>query len=271
MSPTPLCLSPAPPSELLSHVLKYHTYPSTLIICSSQSDFIASVVEDIRPRPAPRAEAPPSSPQEVGDGGNAEQPPPPPPPPSPSPRVRALGDEQAKHALLSSPLYQVATAKHIRVVYAPTVTHLRAYLSVFTPADSRVPAPPAVPHSSGSDASSTTRPSLLLYGFLELHRDTSEWSAQGLSNTAAALVELAHRLSWQAILVEPRWGGGGSGGSDARLRDLLKETAPILSGGARRTVGPGGSEEGAWAGRTVEVGRVLSRWFAFQRGLWDTD
>jgi hypothetical protein len=166
-----------------------------------------------------------------------------------------------KHALLSSPLYQIATSRHIRVVYVPTVTHLRAYLSVFSPDDSRVPVPP----SNFAATMRHSKPHILLYGFLELHRHTSEWSAQGLGNTTSALVELAHHLSWQALVIEPR--------RDTRatpLEGVLRETVPIVSGlnGGARWLGPD-SEDGVWSGRTVEVGRVLGRWFRFQRALWD--
>ncbi|KAI0541134.1 hypothetical protein GGR58DRAFT_57113 [Xylaria digitata] len=235
-------LSPALPSELLSYILTQHVYPTTLIICSSQTDFLVSVSEDIRI-------------QSLKKTSNTDQ-----------PELHEEGllynqdptteGTEVKHALLSSPLYQVATSRHIRVVYVPTVTHLRAYLSVFSPDESRVPVPPAFKLTGHSE------PHIILYGFLKLHRDTSEWSAQGLSNTISIMVELAHRLSWKALLIEPR-----SGSRDTALEELLQETVPILNGGARR-LGPD-SEEGAWTGRTVEVGRILGRWSHFQRIQWD--
>jgi hypothetical protein len=239
----PLFLSPALPSELLSYILNHHAYPTTLVICSSRADFFAALVQDIRRQSS--GTAPDTDPQD----GEQSHPVP----------VPAEEGKEVKHALLSSPLYQVATSRHIRIVYVPTVTHLRAYLSVFSPEESRVPAPPAT-----CIVTSQIRPHILLYGFLELHRDTSEWSAQGLSNTTSTLVELAHRLSWQALVVEPKSGPRGT-----PLERVLRDTVPILSGGARR-LGPD-SEDGAWTGRTVEVGRVLGRWFRFQRAQWDID
>lgn len=42
------------------------------------------------------------------------------------------------------------------------------------------------------------------------------------------------------------------------------ERMPMLNGSVRRA-----GEDGGWSGRTVEVGRVLSRWFRFQKGEWD--
>ncbi|KAI3331368.1 hypothetical protein F4824DRAFT_504128 [Ustulina deusta] len=239
----PIFLSPALPSELLSYILNRHVYPTTLVICSSQADFLTSVFEDIQIQ---SRKTPPNPIGQQGlHGGEPLR-----------HQDPVEEDAEVKHALLSSPLYQVATSRHIRVIYVPTVTHLRAYLSVFSPDESRVPAPPALTLTRDGE------PHVILYGFLKLHRDTSEWSAQGLSNTTSALVELAHRLSWKALLIEPA-----SDPHDTALEELLQEAVPILNGGARR-LGLN-SEEGAWTGRTVEVGRVLGRWCRFQRAQWN--
>ncbi|KAI1804173.1 hypothetical protein F4811DRAFT_301608 [Daldinia bambusicola] len=259
MSSAPfLLLSPALPSELLSYILNHHVYPTTLIICSSRTDFLASLADDILRESVGRDEVA-SAKHSVG----SSPPPPPPPPPDAPPEAhdnikqeRDRRHEPHHHKLLSSPLYQVATSRHIRVVYVPTVTHLRAYLTIFSPDDSRVPAPPAGFHSPGKCA-----PCIILYGFLEMHHDTSEWSAQGLGDSASALVELGHRLSWQTIVIEPRKHGVAS-----PFEDLLRENIPFLSGGGRR-LGP--DVEAGWTGRTVEVGRVMKRWFRFQLGGWD--
>ncbi|KAI1809803.1 hypothetical protein GGS20DRAFT_590230 [Poronia punctata] len=226
----PIFLSPALPSELLTYVLNYHAYPTTLIICSSRTEFLNSLVQEVR----------------ASEGTGQED----------------SSRENDPHALLlSSPLHQVATSRHIRLVYVPTVTHLRAYLSVFSPNDSRVAAPPT---DSSAAVTRHGEAHVILYGLLALHRDTSEWSAQGLGNTTSAIVDLATRLSWPALAIEPRVRCHPSTPSDG----VLREPVPILSGGARR-LGLD-SEEGAWTGRTVEVGRVLGRWFRFERGQWDT-
>ncbi|KAI0401263.1 hypothetical protein F4802DRAFT_437785 [Xylaria palmicola] len=237
---TPTFLSPALPSELLSYILDHHVYPTTLIICSSRAEFLASLVQDVRDHQHIITADPDR--REPYEGESPHQDP-------------ATANTGVKHALLSSPLYQVAASRHIRVIYAPAVTHLRAHLSVFSPGESRIPAPPrAAVTARGS-------PCIILYGFLKQHRDTSEWSAQGLGNTASILVDVAHRLSWRALLIEPRDGLSGTA-----LGDLLQETVPVLNGGARR-LGP--DSEGAWTGRTVEIGRILGRWFQFQTAQWD--
>lgn len=259
----PVLLSPALPSELLSYILDCHVYPTTLIICSSRAEFLDSLVEDIL-----RNQTQPNQ-NEIHDREHHETLSPPPPPQGEERRLHQdLGD--VTHVLLSSPLYQVATSRHIRVIYVSTVTHLRAYLSVFTPDDSKIASPPPNFTTMWNDNKNSHRkaPHIVLYGFLALHRDTSEWSAQGLSNTASAIVDLAHRLSWQAVVIEPRSRPSSSSlGQGGAI--LLREPVPILSGGARR-LGPHSEEGGAWTGRIVEIGRVLGRWFRFERARWDT-
>lgn len=222
---TPLVLSPASPAELLHHIVSHQTYPTTLLICLPRTDFHEALEHDVRDR----SEAV-EGPQQASD--------------------KAL-------SLLSAPLYQRAVARHIRVLFIPTVTHLRAYLAVFSPEDSKAPAPPGFEPAMEAPAVNRQAPLLLVYGFLELHRDSSEWSAQGISNTAAALVESAQRNRFRAAIVEPRGSGG-----HASFEALLGDAAPVLSGSIRR-------EEGGWTGRTVEMRRILGRWFRFQTGQWD--
>lgn len=94
---------------------------------------------------------------------------------------------------------------------------------------------------------------LIIYGLLELHRDSVEWSAQGIGTTATYLIEAAARNSFRAAVVEPR----GAMGFEA-LDEFLEEKLPVLSGTAIKS-------DGTWSGRTVAVKRVLARWFEFER------
>jgi hypothetical protein len=58
------------------------------------------------------------------------------------------------------------------------------------------------------------------------------------------------------------------------MQALLAERVPVLSGSARRTTGldlhQHGGEGSGWAGRTVDVERVLGRWFRFRAGEWES-
>ncbi|CRK16077.1 hypothetical protein BN1723_002252, partial [Verticillium longisporum] len=154
---TPVVQSPASPADLLHYIVSYQTYPTTLLICASRADFLASLQQDIHAQlTTPALDTEPA---------------------------RTLQPTSAP-PLLQAPLYQVAVAKHIRIAFLPTVTHLRAYLAAFSPHDpAKVAAPPT---ADGPPTAPGRRPPLLLvYGLLALHRETSEWSAQGIGSTAA--------------------------------------------------------------------------------------
>jgi hypothetical protein len=108
-----------------------------------------------------------------------------------------------------------------------------------------------------------------VYGFLDMHRDTSEWSAQGLGTTAAGLVEAAKRSGFQAVIVDQPTIGVADVEMDSgqELEVMLAEEVPLLSGSVRRMAPD--TDEGGWTGRTVEVRRVLGRWFHFEGREWN--
>lgn len=237
MSPLPLILSPALPSELLTYIVQYESHPTTLLICCPRAEFILSLVADVQE----------STSDQSDPNGHASR---------------------AASTLLSSPLYQVAIARHIRMVFIPTVSHLRAYLSVFSPADSKIPPPPNKVSDSGQ-----RRPLLLVYGFLGLHRDTSEWSAQGISATAAGLVEAARRVDFGAVVADAPIVSAKDedeiAGEDAGSvveRAVLEEEVPLLSASVARAGGD--FDDAAWTGRKVSIDRVLGRWFRYKEGDW---
>lgn len=95
----------------------------------------------------------------------------------------------------------------------------------------------------------------MVYGLLGLHRQTSEWSAQGLGNSAAALVEA--RWGQTVVIMERRDQEEGG-----REQKWWEERLPILNGSARRAGVEG--EDAVWSGRTVRVARILGRWFTFE-------
>ncbi|KAG9251918.1 uncharacterized protein F5Z01DRAFT_676490 [Emericellopsis atlantica] len=165
--------------------------------------------------------------------------------------VNALPEETLPQ-IRRKTLLQTSVSRHIRVAFAPTVTHLRGFLSVFTQSDSRVSPPPH--QSQQQQKRNSQQPLLIAYGFLEVHRMTTEWSAQGLGTSAGSLVEAAMRNGFRAAIVEPRGGGDGF----ESWSSFAEEKAPVLNGTVMR-------ESGAWAGRMIEVGRILGRWFEIER------
>lgn len=223
----PIVLSSASPSELVSCVLDQHPYPTTLLVGWPKQSFLSALVEDVeqqqkkqqRHRPHDASLAP-------------EQPP----------------AQTEEHPLLRAPsLGQVAVSRHVRMLFVPAVSHLRALLTTFSVAESTVPPPP----SSSSSLRNQQSPALLLaYGLVDLHKDSSEWSAQGLSFSLACLVQAAARNNLQAAVVEPRR----SDDARADLRQMLAEDVPVLSGSTRRS-------DGTWVGPMVPISHVLGRWF----------
>lgn len=330
-------LTPALPSELLAYILKQHHtgQTTTLVICSRRADFVNSILHEVL----------------AHDGDDEEQltrlDEPSAPVPDAAPAADVLHNKYPH--LVTSPLHQLVTSRHIRTLYMPTVTHLRSYFSVAGVASStsksasagitsssKVPVPPSDDETVAAggvtkSGSSTADAFIVMYGFLELHRDTSEWSAQGLSHSCSTLVEYAHhqlglRGEGEVLLVEPAWRAGDGGVADTMpaeedgddhhdvdygdivggveqddhpqgvddfatssphrrptpnskrgarrkriaLEDLLTEHVPLLTGGGStlRKLGIDGDEPG-WAGRTVEVGRVLKRWMRFRQADWN--
>jgi len=134
-----------------------------------------------------------------------------------------------------------------------------------------------------------------------MHKDTSEWSAQGLGATVAELVEAGARGKLRVVIVEPKEMGEplvveevtegadrGSGDDDLETMTddegvmqrpsrmhrenevhVWRNKMPMLNGSTRRA--GYGTADGRWAGRTVEVGTVLRRWFRLARDDWEDE
>lgn len=257
MALNPLFLSPTLPSELLTYVATHAHHPTTLLICSPRAAFISNLVNDIShqiapaPLPEEQYQQPPPSSAPTSS------------PPKATPQPKPDPDPDLDHRLMHAPLHLVARTRHIRTLFVPTVSHLRALLATFHTADSTVPPPPPqFPQDAGfSPTSKSPSPLLLVHGLLEIHRDTSEWSAQGLGSTTAGLVEAAVRVGMRPVVVEPKAEGR------ERLEEVLAEAVPLLSVTARRVVD---GDESGLSGRTAEVGRVLERWFEFESAKWES-
>ncbi|KAH7417928.1 hypothetical protein BKA64DRAFT_183139 [Cadophora sp. MPI-SDFR-AT-0126] len=283
--PQPLALTSALPSELLAYILTHQSYPTTLIICQSRSNFLSSLQRcmpnTVQRQPPPHVER--SSP--VPDQHESEQ-------ETTTGIERDLqaepeGEEERateqeikralRHPLLVATLHQIATSRFVNLVFTPTLSHLRAYLAVFSgEATGQRGEGEGGPPKQHFEKKGNRTPLLVVYGLVALHRDTSEWSAQGLGRSVAALVEAGWRGGRGVVVLEEReWDadGGGDGvdsddGGEGRERMLTgwRERLPMLNGSVKR-VGLE-NEDGGWSGRTVEIGRVLGRWFRFERGEW---
>jgi len=248
----PVALTPALPSELLTYILSFDARPVTLMVCQPRDRFLQSLLQST----PTISHIPPASPE--GSDANAHD--------------TATENPFLRHDLLVPTIQQVLTSRNIDVVFVQSLSHLRAYLAVF--------------HSSkqkdtrylDDDRCLIKEQSLLMvYGMLELHRDTTEWSAQGLSQTLANIVHTGYHNHLDIMLVEETRQQHNSEDSEAEelsareIRKLRRQEAlhvwdeevPVLSGGSSKKV-----VEGGWSGRKVEIGRILKRWFRFEAGLW---
>ena len=95
------------------------------------------------------------------------------------------------------------------------------------------------------------------------HRSTAEHSAQGLSRTLAAALESASLAEQRLVLAEAKILDIEEQYEDIEAFDVTvenpwKEQVPVLSG----SIGFGGDDR-VWAGKTIEVGRILARWCRF--------
>ena len=233
MASLPAVLSPLTLPALLGYILTSQPSISatTLVICSSREGFLQKLSHPIAH-------------QNGGVTGNLEQ-------------------------LAIPTLYNLSTARNIRIAFCASVQSLLAYLTAYGRA--RV---------SHGNVGGEGEERFVLVNPLSLHAPTSSFSAQGLSRTFAAAVEMALRTGAKLQMVEcvderrdiARDEDGedvdalmrseDGDGEDQAEEDPWEQDVAILNVSARR-FGSGGSDR-AWAGRTIKVKRIASRWFRFQ-------
>lgn len=216
--------------ELVEHVLEACHTPTKLIICATRESFLQELQADIHKTH-----------------------------PIVLPESQEANNSTTPHPLLIPTIHLLAAARTVRIVFTPTIQHLRAYLATFQSA--------AKTHSDPRRHQSLDirNPTLMLLGLVALHRSTSEHSAQGLSRSLAIAVEAAKLTNRKLILAEVRADDANEGMAIEnettiwRQRSPWEEQIPLLNGSIRF-----GNDENTWAGRTVNVGRVVGRWCKFE-------
>ena len=151
-------------------------------------------------------------------------------------------DTTTAYDLLRPTLHALSVAPHISMVFTPTVSHLRAWLTV-ADRSSFAPAAPLAPFGHPANGSNeggkvtTGRHGrsgrLVVWNLVRSSCQTSEWSVQGLSETLAALVDCSYRLDCAIHLTEApepqtevyEHGGDGQAGEDEIMRDMGMEEA----------------------------------------------
>lgn len=225
----PLALPPCLPTELLTYILAQQSYPTFLLICSTRAAFLSQLLQaaslpvparPVAPQPAsplqepdldpgPDTESVAQPPQSQEDSFSnhepndaieqAEESPGEESSLPPSREASSDTPYETQHHLLTPTLAQVVSSRHIHLSFLPTLSHLRAHLSVFP---SPTASPPSAPRFD--NPGKHTAPLLCVYGLMEAHKDTSEWSAQGLGSTVATLVDAGIRARMRIVLIESK-------------------------------------------------------------------
>lgn len=210
--------------ELIETVLRYHRPPTTIIVCSSREAFLESLYLSLQTN---------HSTEDSPEHG---------------------GTDDSPHPLLLPTIHQLATSRTIDIAFAPTLPHLRAYLASY------IPASDSTSTSTAFDKSASRVAMLVVYGLLDLHRATTEYSGQGLSRTLAVAVEAANVRGMRLTLVEAPESPEAPanepviGVETTTPRSPWGDQIPLLNGSLTL------SNDRAWAGRTVGVGAVIARW-----------
>ncbi|KAI9045260.1 uncharacterized protein KD926_009674 [Aspergillus affinis] len=163
--------------------------------------------------------------------------------------VRAQPQETLQsRQLVTKTLGLLSRSSRIKVAFCPTLEHLRAYLSVLH-----------FNNAAGQDTAvageqRSCQPLMAILDPLALHHPASEFSAQGLSRTLAAVVETSAREVVDLVLCEcqdvTRPNNSG--------QTLWNAHVPLLNSSVRT-----GRDESTWGGQSVPVKRIAQRWFEF--------
>jgi hypothetical protein len=249
----PIVLHPIELTPFIQYLLTHHADPTNLIVCSSQEAFLAQLQASIaHSKDLERAEA-----EEAG---------------LPAERVSRIASRA--HELLIPTIHQLSSSRSIKVTFCATLAQLQAYLGVYGIEQST-----DVPDER-EDGPASAVPTLALLNPLAIHRETSSFSAQGLSRTIASAVEAAVRSNQKLLITEcpsrvPRSHADDDGDQDededmaqdegglSGLNDGVDpwdQQLPILN----VTTKSFGAGERGWVGRTVLARRIVARWCVFE-------
>ncbi|PKY03668.1 hypothetical protein P168DRAFT_327724 [Aspergillus campestris IBT 28561] len=197
-------------TEFLQYILDTTTEPVSLIICSTRDSFLVNLAFTIQTQP----------------------------------KHTSNGQE-----LLKDTIGLLANSTRAKLIFCPTLEHLRAYIGVLRPtSDGNA--------QHGTTAGQNKRPLVAILNCLALHLPTSEFSAQGLSRTLAAAVEVTSRNGMDLVLCECR--DAANPADPMRGEALWFAQVPLLNSAVRT-----GGDDAAGGGLSVPVKRIAQRWFEF--------
>ncbi|MCJ1435571.1 hypothetical protein MMC27_004945 [Xylographa pallens] len=214
--------------SFLDLIIHSHAPPSTLVVCSTREDFLQMLLSACQLSGS-------VVPLTSENGGN----------------------HVSKSSLLTPTIHLLAISRTINLTFVPTLTSLRAYFAVYEP--------PVEPTGLGVTYSKPRKriPILGILNMLDVHRGTSDFSAQGISRTFASAVDAAARSNMQLLVTELPRSEALDNEGDAEIRysegEPWSEQIPLLCGSLRF-----GEGQKIWAGRTVEICQVVARWCRFR-------
>ncbi|EKG16699.1 hypothetical protein MPH_06085 [Macrophomina phaseolina MS6] len=284
----PTVLHPVSLPDFVRYLVDHHATPTNLVVCSSRADFEKHLLYCLES--ARDTEPLASAASQYGGLGNRDQ-----DQAFPAPQT---GVDQ----LLVPTLDNLFTTSTIRLTFCASLETLRAYLSSLTvKSPDRPTAPPSV--TSTPFSRTDAHPILALLSPIALHRETTSFSAQGLSRTLAIAVEAAayrkqklifaecsapphllrgqndawmegHDVPGEEAMLDTEAGGGREGEHEVadEARDLfIPRTAADTDPWAEKlsilnvTTKSFGIGDKGWAGRTVTARSVAERWCRFER------
>ncbi|KAK4970555.1 hypothetical protein LTR66_011530 [Elasticomyces elasticus] len=247
----PIVLQNASLSEFLRYIVEHHAVTTTLIVCSSREAFLNQLHATLSARESNAQDG-------TGDQAGVQ-----------SDASEDLYTNASLDFLLTPTLHLLASCRTIQLVFCPELPNLHAFLSAHIAGSSSFP-------TGAKDEKCV--PTLAILNSIAVHRNTSAFSAQGLSRTFALAVEAAYRVGQKLVVVEyptaPQRPASdlGAGLEEFEVNitrpgergEPWEEEISILNVTTRRF----GAGERGWVGRTVKVRTVMERWCAFE-GLPD--
>ena len=181
-----------------------------------------------------------------------------------------MQESQDEHSpaldLLAPTLSNLHNSRNIQITFCSDLNNLRAYLTTLRHLDQ-----PKQVEPESKDAQDQTCPLLMRINPIRSHEQTLSYSAQGFNRTFAAIVEVAHSIGKQLVMVEcinleDEYETGVQEDQDMLDESHLSTNAwdrdLTMLNITTKTFGAG---ERAWVGRTVRIRQVAERWCEFRK------
>ena len=189
-------LPPQSGLEFVRYLLNHDTPHTNLVICQNRKDFVDGLYGACSLRA-----------NDFEDHENVEE------------EMRALAI--TAHDSIES----IAVSRHIKVTFTPTVSHLRAHLSVICKS--------TFLSNFRANVGSIPSSRLAVFGLISVHRGTSDFSAQGLMRSLSLLLETAQSTEQGVVLAEDLLVDVTRSSHQNDLREAIsnpwKEIIPLLS------------------------------------------